>query len=72
MAGFKQTVSFDVQPDVLDMLDAAVEKYRLSGRDKALRAILDYVAIDGDWDAIFGKTRCLRCGGRSGWDPSKD
>ncbi len=72
MAGFKQAVSFDVQSDLLDMLDAAAEKYNLPGRDKALRVVLDYVATDGDWDAIFGKRRCLRCGGRPGWTPAQD
>lgn len=49
------------------MLDQAASQYNLSGRDKALRCILDYVAADGNWDEIFGKVRCLRCGGRPGW-----
>ncbi len=54
------------------MLNAAAEKYNLPGRDKALRVVLDYVATEGDWDVIFGKTRCLRCGRRPGWTPAKD
>lgn len=72
MAGMKQTISFEVQQDALDMLDAAAEKYGLADRGKALRVLLDYAAADGDWDDIFSKRRCLRCGGRPGWTPSED
>ena len=67
MAGIKQQTSFEVQADLLAMLDEAASKYNLASRDKALRCILDFVAQDGDWDQIFGKVRCLRCGGRPGW-----
>lgn len=72
MAGLKKTVSFDVQSDVIEMLEAAAEKYNLPDRDKALRAILDYVATEAEWDDIFGKRRCVRCGGRPGWTPAGD
>ena len=67
MAGIKQQTSFEVQADLLAMLDEAAGKYNLASRDKALRCVLDFVAKDGDWDEIFGKIRCLRCGGRPGW-----
>ena len=72
MAGSKQPVSFDVQDDVLEMLDEAAAKYNMPTRDKALRAVMDYVAMDGNWDEIFGKLRCIRCGGRPGWTPSAE
>ncbi len=72
MAGLKEVVSFEVQSDVLSMLDAAAEKYGIASRDKALRAVMDYVATDGDWDEIFAKSRCNRCGGRPGSTPSAD
>ncbi len=67
MAGVKNTATFEVQQDVLAMLDEAASRYGLTGRDKALRCVLDYVASDGDWDEIFTKIRCLRCGRRPGW-----
>lgn len=50
------------------MLEKAKEEYDLKSVDKALRCILDYVALDGDWEEIFGETRCIRCGGKSGWE----
>ena len=50
------------------MLEKATEKYHLASIDKAMRCILDYVAIDGDWDDIFNTRRCLRCGGKAGWE----
>lgn len=67
MAGLKQETSFQVQKDLLDMLDEAARRYGLPNRDKALRCVLDYVASDGDWDQIFSQVRCNRCGGRPGW-----
>ena len=67
MAGLKKQTPLEVQEDLLGMLDEAASRYNLPSRDKALRCILDYVAKDGDWDQIFGKIRCLRCGGRPGW-----
>ncbi len=67
MAGLKQETTFRVQQDLLAMLDAAAQQFNLSSRDKALRCILDYVAMDGDWNEIFSEIRCMRCGGRPGW-----
>lgn len=67
MAGIKEQTSFAVQADLVAMLDEAARRYNLPSRDKALRCILDYVANDSDWDEIFTKIRCMRCGGRPGW-----
>ena len=67
MAGIKEQTSFAVQADLVAMLDEAARTYNLPSRDKALRCILDYVANDSDWDEIFTKIRCMRCGGRPGW-----
>ena len=67
MAGIKTETTFEVQQDLINMLDEAASRYDLPSRDKALRCILDYVAQDGDWNAIFGNIRCLRCGRRPGW-----
>lgn len=69
MAEAKQTVTFEIQEDLLRMLDEAVKRYDLPDRGKALRCVLDYVAADGDWDEIFDQVRCLRCGGQPGWEP---
>ena len=68
MAGKKISVEFEVQQDLIKMLEKAKEEYDLKSVDKALRCILDYVALDGDWEEIFGETRCIRCGGKSGWE----
>ncbi len=67
MAGAKQPTSFEVQQDLLSMLDNIAQKYELPDRGKALRCILDYIAKDANWNEIFSVTRCLRCGGRPGW-----
>jgi hypothetical protein len=69
MAGLKTPVNLQLQADALKMLEAAAEKYELSDASKALRCLIDYAATDGDWDEIFNKKRCLRCGGRPGWTP---
>jgi len=67
MAGKKQTVEFEIQEDLVKMLDHIANKYDLPSRDKAMRCILDYVALDGDWEEIFNVRRCIRCGSKSGW-----
>ena len=42
MAGKKIAVEFDVQEDLVKMLEYASDKYRLGDKSKALRCILDY------------------------------
>jgi hypothetical protein len=61
MAGDKISVSFDVQPDDIVLLDKAVKDYDLPDRSKALRCLIDYLAEDGDWDEVFDVIRCRRC-----------
>tara|TARA_B100002051_G_scaffold268899_1_gene299403 strand:- start:541 stop:786 length:246 start_codon:yes stop_codon:yes gene_type:complete len=68
MAGTKESVSFEIQEDLIKMLEHISEEYNLRDSNKALRCILDYVASDGDWDDIFSKRRCLRCGSKNGWE----
>ena len=70
MAGIKQAVSFEIQEDLVKMLEHISEEYNLRDANKALRCILDYVALDGDWNEIFTKKRCLRCGSKNGWESS--
>ena len=67
MAGKKISVEFDVQKDLLDMLEFAAEKYELGDKSKALRCLLDFAATDGNWDIIFKQIRCIRCAPDGGW-----
>jgi hypothetical protein len=69
MAGEKNGVEFQVQKDLVKMLEYVADKYKLGDKDKALRCILDYIATDADWDEIFKKIRCIRCGSPGGWSP---
>lgn len=67
MAGEKIGVEFQVQKDLEAMLEYAALKYKLGDKHKALRVVLDYIATDGDWDEIFQRIRCIRCGPDGGW-----
>jgi len=67
MAGDKEQVTFEIQSDLIKMLDHIKSKYDLPSTDKVIRCILDYVATDGDWEEIFNVRRCIRCGSKSGW-----
>lgn len=62
MAGVKVRIPFEVHPDAHEMLALIAERYELPDASKALRCLLDYAATDGDWDEIFKKVRCRRCG----------
>jgi hypothetical protein len=58
----KQRVVFEIYADSYEMLRDIAERYQLPDASKALRCLLDYAATDGDWDEIFKKIRCRRCG----------
>ena len=60
MAGSKKSISFEIQSDLVEMLNDAVEKYDLPDINKAMRCILDYVASDGDWENIFNINKKTR------------
>ncbi len=62
MAGGKIEMAFEINADAGDMLARIVERYNQPDASKALRILLDYAATDGDWDEIFGRVRCRRCG----------
>ena len=62
MSGKKLKVAFEIHPDSFEMLLRAAERYSIPDASKALRCLLDYAATEGDWDTIFGKVRCRRCG----------
>ena len=62
MAGEKISVSFEINPDALRMLDSITKKYGLPDNSKTLRCLLDFVSEkEANWDAIFKKIRCIRC-----------
>ena len=48
MAGKKVAVEFDVQEDLVKMLEYASDKCGLGDKLKALRCILDFVTKDAD------------------------
>ncbi len=62
MAGVKVKVPFEIQRDDYEMLRTIADRYKLPDASKALRCLLDFAATDGDWDEIFAKVRCRRCG----------
>ena len=55
-------MGYEIHPDADEMLKTIAERYKLPDRSKALRCLLDFAATDGDWDEIFAKVRCRRCG----------
>jgi hypothetical protein len=62
MSGKKLKVAFEIYPDSFEMLLRAADEHKIPDVSKTLRCILDYVATDGDWEEIFAKVRCRRCG----------
>ncbi len=62
MVGIKVKIAFEIHPDAYEMLETVTERYKLPDASKALRCLLDYAATDGDWEEIFGRIRCRRCG----------
>ncbi len=55
-------VTFEIKPDMYEMLKTIRDKYELPDTSKTMRILLDYAADGGDWDEIFASTRCRRCG----------
>ena len=62
MAGAKVKIPFEIHPDAYEMLVLIADRYALPDPSKALRCLLDNAATDGNWDEIFKKIRCRRCG----------
>lgn len=63
MSGLKKLrVTFEIYPDSYEMLLEIARRYELPDASKALRCLLDYAATDGEWEDIFKKVRCRRCG----------
>ncbi|MEE2802985.1 MAG: hypothetical protein VYB37_00885 [Pseudomonadota bacterium] len=64
------SVEFELYSDSINMLEHAKTLYDIRTTSKVLRTILDYVIEEADWDTVFKKKRCLRCGDREGWHKS--
>ena len=63
MTGSKIKVTFEIHADSYELLKTILDRYGLPDTSKALRCLLAYSASDeSDWDDIFRKVRCLRCG----------
>jgi hypothetical protein len=61
MSGQKLKVAFEIYPDSFETLLRAASQHDIADPSKALRCLLDYMATDGDWQALFGRGRCRRC-----------
>ena len=62
MAGDKISVTFEINPDALKMLEKITDKYTLTDNSKTIRCLLDFVLEkESNWDSIFKKIRCTRC-----------
>lgn len=55
-------ITYEVKADSHAMLGRIAQRFNLPDESKALRCLLDYVALEGDWDELFAKVRCRRCG----------
>ena len=52
MAGTKITVEFEVQQDLVKMLEYAAEKYSLGDKSKVFWRILNYATANTDWELL--------------------
>ena len=62
MSKEKKEVTFEIYPDMDNLLEKIVDDYNLPDKSKAIRILLDYVdEKDSEWDDMFATTRCNRC-----------
>ena len=62
MAGDKQSLEVQLNPDQVIFLKAARETYDVPDESKVLRIILDYIQTNRDiHNTVFGEIRCNRC-----------
>ena len=62
MSKEKKEVTFEIYPDMDNLLEKIVDDYNLPDKSKAIRILLDYVdEKDTEWDDMFATTRCNRC-----------
>jgi hypothetical protein len=62
MGGAKESFQLELNPDHMQFVRSAQEKYDIGEEDKVLRIIMDYIiTTPGVHDEIFTEVRCLRC-----------
>ena len=62
MAGEKQTIEVDLNPDHITLIGEIKDTYNIASESKVLRIVMDYLQENTDvHDAVFKPIRCLRC-----------
>jgi len=62
MAGVKQTIEIQLNPDQVVFMGIMKNNYNIASESKVMRIIMDYLQDNQDiHDTVFGEMRCLRC-----------
>jgi hypothetical protein len=62
MAGEKQTIEIDLNPDQIAFIGVMKDAYNIESESKVMRIIMDYLQSTKDiHDTVFKQWRCLRC-----------
>tara|TARA_B110000014_G_scaffold247530_1_gene221121 strand:+ start:238 stop:429 length:192 start_codon:yes stop_codon:yes gene_type:complete len=62
MAGVKQTIEIELNPDQVVFMGIMKNNYNIASESKVMRIIMDYLQDNDDiHDTVFGQMRCLRC-----------
>ena len=62
MAGVKQTIEIELNPDQVVFMGIMKNNYNIASESKVMRIIMDYLQDNNDiHDTVFGQMRCLRC-----------
>ena len=64
MAGEKQTIEIELNPDQVAFIGTVKDVYNIASEGKVMRIIMDYLQENKDvHDTVFKQWRCLRCAG---------
>ena len=62
MAGEKQTIQIELNPDQIAFISIMKDEYDIASESKVMRIIMDYLQDNKDvHDTVFKQWRCLRC-----------
>ncbi|MDA0733984.1 MAG: hypothetical protein O2909_10855 [Chloroflexi bacterium] len=62
MGGVLESFEMELNPDHMQFVRSAQEKYDIGKQDKVMRIIMDYIITTPSvHDEIFTEIRCLRC-----------
>ncbi|MQG76765.1 MAG: hypothetical protein FI703_05485 [SAR202 cluster bacterium] len=62
MAGEKQTIEIDLNPDQISFIGVMKDEFGIASESKVMRIIIDYLQSTKDvHDTVFKQWRCLRC-----------